>query len=223
MKGWCLFRRKSGLSVSSSCGSIFIFAVFYYISVFLSLYIQRLAFERAFTEGDSVSMWLPILSSSPSQHPQNSSLCLGISPVAASPSGEVDADGGGCCWSLHRQMHYQHQGCEKHSGIFSDHEWSHLWFFSGSKCVEGPGAAHSSLAQEWLTGQYSSLLQHPGLFLDSSQPWFCLVCVWGTQIRTHHVLQDSALLLQAFLWASSSCCCFFFFCSVDGSSFMELP
>lgn len=41
---------------------------------------------RAFTEGDGVSVFLPILSSSPSEPSQNSSLCLGTSPVAASPS-----------------------------------------------------------------------------------------------------------------------------------------
>lgn len=66
--------------------------------------------------------------------------------MAASPSGEVDAGTGGCCWSLHRQMLHQHQGCEKHSGIFSDHEWSHLWFFFGSMSLQGSGAACSALS-----------------------------------------------------------------------------
>lgn len=96
-----------------------------------------LPIERAFIEGDNVFVQLPILFSSFSQLSHSSSLCLGTSPVAASPSGEVDAGTGGCCWSLHRQVLHQHQGCEKHSGIFSDHEWSHLWFFSGSKCLQG--------------------------------------------------------------------------------------
>lgn len=158
MRGWCLFRPNSALSQLSSCGSIFTPSVFYYILVFLSLCIQSLAHWKGFYwrwQCFCVAphhLFIPL------------SNFTELFPLPGDiPSGCITFwRGGGCCWSLHRQMHPQHHGSEKHSGIFSDHEWPHLWFFSASKCLQGP--ACSNLAQEWLTGQYSSLLQHPRLF-----------------------------------------------------------
>lgn len=97
---------------------------------------EVLPFERAFTESNNVSVRLPILSSSPlSLHRTLPSARGYPQQLHHLPERWMLAMKGaaGIYTGTMAELGYQHHGCEKHSGIFSDHKWSHLWFYVGSK------------------------------------------------------------------------------------------
>lgn len=105
-------------------------------------------------------------------------------------------------------MHHQHHGCEEHPGIFTVLP---AGVFSGSECLQGPGAllqpcsgmTHNILPSCNAQG-FPPTLPSPG------SAW--CVCERGPN-QSSPCFTGSALLL----WASSSCCLFFllvFFISV---------
>lgn len=135
-------------------------------------------------------------------------------------------------WNLHGHngwagLGHHHHSCVKHSGIFSNHKWSQLWFYTGSmqKCAWLRAAPEPPLQPCSGVTQNTSvpLLQHPGFLPNFSQAQ-----AWCARGRYQNLCCSTRLCL---LSAGCSLCFiqlvlfFFFSLLMEGASwnYRKLP